>query len=170
MELRALITNTKAAEENANHDKSGIFRFPLNEEEIRERLNFDSDMSGWNIVVPDSPLDDMKEDISLEEMNQLYAMLESLEGKIDEKDIKAVKERWFHNIKELCDNIEFINWIHGRKLYEAVEKEIQAYSSVVPQWLIKSVNRSICLMEIFKDEERYLVTTHGIYSFDEPAY
>lgn len=92
MELSALIINTKAVEENANHDRSGTFRFPLNEDEIRERLNFDNDMTGWYIWVPDSPLEDMKEDTPLEEMNQLYFMLEGLEGKIHEKDVKAVSK------------------------------------------------------------------------------
>lgn len=170
MELRALIVNMKATEGNADHDHSGVFRFPLNEDEIRERLNFDSNMSGWQITVPDSPLEDVKEDTPLEEMNQLYFLLESLEGKIHEKDIKAVREKWFRNIKELCDNINFVNWIHGRSLEELAEEKIQKYSSVVPQWLIKNVNVSMCVLEMFKDDERYLVTEHGIYEFDEPVY
>lgn len=46
MELKALIINMKAVEGNADHDRSGVFRFPLNEDEIRERLNFDNDLSG----------------------------------------------------------------------------------------------------------------------------
>lgn len=170
MELIALIINKKAVEENAGHDCSGNFRFPLNEDEIRERLNFDSDMSGWYIWVPDSPLEDMKEDTPLEEMNQLYFMLEGLEGKIHEKDVKAVREKWFHNMKELCDNVGFIKWTHGRKLEELAEEEVQKYSSVIPRWLIKSVNISMCVVEMFKDEERYLVTEHGIYEYDEPVY
>ena len=170
MELKALIINMKAVEGNADHDRSGVFRFPLNEDEIRERLNFDNDLSGWNITVPDSPLDDIREDTPLEEVNELYFMLESLEGKIHEKDIKAVREKWFRNLKELCENISFVNWVHGRNLEEVVEKEVQKYSSVVPRWLIKSVNISMCATEIFKDDERYFITTHGIYSFDEPVY
>lgn len=170
MEYIALIINKKAVEENADHDRSGLFRFPLNEDEIRERLNFDSSMSGWYITVPDSPLEDIREDTPLEEMNELYFMLESLDGKIHEKDIKAVKEKWFRNIKELCDNIAFVEWVHGRNLEELAEKEIQKYTTVVPEWLLKSVNVSMCVLEMFKDDENHLVTSHGIYSFFEPVY
>lgn len=171
MELIAVIMNTKAVAENANHDRSGNFRFPLNKDEIRERLNFDNDMSGWSIWVPDSPLENVKEDTPLEEMNRLYFKLESLEGKIHEKDIKEVAGKWFHgNIKELSDNAGFIKWMHGRKLEELAEEEVQKYFSVVPGWLLKSVNISMCVLEMFKDEERYLVATNGIYEFDEPVY
>ena len=53
---------------------------------------------------------------------------------------------------------------------ELAEEEIQKYSSVVPQWLIKNVNVSMCVLEMFKDSERYLVTEHGIYEFEEPVY
>lgn len=81
-----------------------------------------------------------------------------------------MREKWFHNMKELCDNIGFIKWTHGRKLEELAEEEVQKYSSVVPRWLIKSVNISLCVVEMFKDDEHYLVTEHGIYEYDEPVY
>lgn len=170
MELRAKITNMNAEKGNAYHDRSGLFRFPLNADEIRERLNFDSDMFGWCITVPDSPLEYMREDTPLEEMNQFYYMLENIAGKIHEKDIKAVREKWFHNLKEMCDNIGFIDWLHGRELEELAEKKIQEFSSFVPQSLLKCVSVSLYAMEMYKDDEDYLVTQHGVYTFCEPVY
>ena len=170
VEVTALVVNIKAVEENAENNRSGIFRLPLVEDEIKEKLGFDSEMTGWWVSVYDSPLEELSSDTTLEEINELYYMLETLEGKIHEDDIKAVRKKWFSSLKEMCDNSSFVEWIQGNSVEEAAQRELENYAGTVPEKILKCVDISKYVPEVFADEECYLVTAHGVYSFEKPVY
>lgn len=170
MEVNVLVWNMERMENDSGEDVVAIMKLPLNEEEVRERLGFDRMMTGLLIDCTCGILEeDVNENMSIEEVNSLYYMLENLTGKVPEEDIWTIKDRWFSSVKEMCDNFSFVNYL-ARNTFDAAEKMLEANVSSVPEKILKCVDVVKFAEEEFSDYERYLVTPHGVYSFDEPVY
>lgn len=170
MEVTAFIMNTKKVSTQGEEEcMSATFHFPLNKEEIMEKLHFDEKLNGWYCDVSGTILGELPVDMELEDLNRIYRKLDKLEGRVHEADIGRVRDKWFHDIAEMCDNAADIEWLHGMSLEELAKKEVEKYAGTVPQWLINSINLSQCVLELFVNDE-CLITEHGIYKFYAPPY
>lgn len=171
MEIKVLVFNTKAILADKEGNRSGIFTLPLSEEDVREQLGFDEAMTGLWIDCTSTILEnEAGVDITIEEVNYLYYQLENLKGKIHEDDILEVEERWFSTLKELCENISFVEWMQGEDgMEEMARKDLELYASSIPDRILKCVDIVKYANDLVKSD-KYLVTAHGVYYFDEPVH
>lgn len=170
MEIKVLALNMKAILEDKEGNRSGVFVLPLNEEEVKEQLGLDEAMTGLWIDCTSTILEDeVGAEVTIEEINHLYHQLEKLEGKIHEDDIMEVKKRWFFNLKEMCENVSFISWMQGESgMEEMVKKNLELYTPNLPDGILKCIDITKYANELMKSDQ-YLITAHGVYSFDEPT-
>lgn len=171
MDIQVLIMNLEHLKKDTDEENGLLFSLPLNKDEVMDRLGFDVSMTGYFIcAMGDLLREDIEGDTPIEEVNRLYHMLEFLEGKVHADDIEAVRRKWFSRLKEMCENSSFICWSSGEDgLENAAQKKLETYADSIPDEILRCVDIRQYANTLFSDES-YLVTAHGVYSFDEPVY
>ncbi|BCL58643.1 antirestriction protein [Faecalibacillus intestinalis] len=160
-ELRVCIESTQATNEEL---LSAWFTLPIDEEEFLEKLGVDAESENYRIVDKALPFsDDVREDTSVERLNDLYSTYASLPADLQEDCAELLC--WFTDLDELHSHRNDIIHYSWCKNMADVAKHLLDHDPTfagIEERLIKYFDFE-AYGQYLDDNGHFVETEHGIY-------
>lgn len=142
------------------------FNLPVNIEDVREQIGLDDQYDEYAIHDYELPFD-ISEYVALDELNQMFYLVEEIEGVIPTEDLKAVLSGFSLSIEELAECLDDISYYGGVEDMEALAEHLvdEGLLGEVPEWLTYYVDYAAIARDM-EIEGCFVVGSHGIYEMN----
>ena len=142
------------------------FTLPVVFEDVQERIGLNERYEEYAIHDYELPFE-IDEYTSIEELNQMYYLIEDIEARIPQDDIKAIIDGFGITLEELADKVDDITYYPGLSdmldLAQTLAEE--GLLGEIPEWLQYYVDYDAIARDM-EIEGNFAIGSNGIYEMN----